>query len=324
MPQHPYTCKTGTIHSEAIIRNSILNNISSDSQKTFNYSNLPLSVSGTGNITTDPFFRDPSVDDFTLLSTSQCIDAGDPDESYNDPDGTRNDMGASGGPDSVWFDGDYDGIPDLWEQYYNWCGLDYLIYDSMDDPDGDGDSNLDEYRVNTDPCEELCFRDTDGDGLPDDWENTYGCMMMNTVDDTADYDTDNLTNMAEYFTDTNPCDPDTDTDTYDDNSDNCPHISNLAQTNSDSDGLGDSCDNCPVDDNSGQEDGDKDTVGDACDNCPIISNLDQSDGDVDGVGDVCDNCSAISNLDQTNSDTDAYGDVCDNCPAIDNAGQEGC
>lgn len=32
--------------------------------------------------------------DYALLPGSPCIDAGDPDSSYNDPDGTRNDVGA--------------------------------------------------------------------------------------------------------------------------------------------------------------------------------------------------------------------------------------
>ncbi len=36
--------------------------------------------------------------DFHLQSTSPCIDAGDPDEIYNDTDGSRNDIGPLGGP----------------------------------------------------------------------------------------------------------------------------------------------------------------------------------------------------------------------------------
>jgi parallel beta-helix repeat protein len=44
-----------------------------------------------GNIDADPQFASP---DFSLLSNSPCINAGHPDEEYNDPDGSRNDMGA--------------------------------------------------------------------------------------------------------------------------------------------------------------------------------------------------------------------------------------
>ena len=47
------------------------------------------------NIDTDPAFRDPSSGDYCLLmGVSPCIDTGDPDPIYNDPDGSRNDMGA--------------------------------------------------------------------------------------------------------------------------------------------------------------------------------------------------------------------------------------
>jgi hypothetical protein len=49
---------------------------------------------GTTNISADPFFFSAIGHDYVLLGISPCIDAGDPDSSYNDPDGTRNDMGA--------------------------------------------------------------------------------------------------------------------------------------------------------------------------------------------------------------------------------------
>lgn len=48
-------------------------------------------------------------------------------------------------------DTDYDGMSDQWEQYY---GLDPTDpSDAKEDPDGDGVSNLGEYRSNTPPCE---------------------------------------------------------------------------------------------------------------------------------------------------------------------------
>lgn len=49
---------------------------------------------GWGNINEDPLFVDPSTGDYHLQAASPCIDAGDPDSIYNDPNGTRNDMGA--------------------------------------------------------------------------------------------------------------------------------------------------------------------------------------------------------------------------------------
>jgi len=74
------------------------------------YSDVQGGWSGTGNIDVDPLFADTLI--FYLSSGSPCIDAGNPDSSFNDPEdamnpgfalfpamGTlRNDMGAYGGP----------------------------------------------------------------------------------------------------------------------------------------------------------------------------------------------------------------------------------
>ena len=45
-------------------------------------------------ISGDPLFIDPGNGDFHIHVGSPCKDAGDPDTQYNDPDGTRSDMGA--------------------------------------------------------------------------------------------------------------------------------------------------------------------------------------------------------------------------------------
>jgi len=52
---------------------------------------------GTGSISADPLYVDPP-NDFHLQTGSPCIDSGNPAAQYNDPDGSRNDMGAYGGP----------------------------------------------------------------------------------------------------------------------------------------------------------------------------------------------------------------------------------
>ena len=57
---------------------------------------------GTGDISQNPRFVDPGGN-FVLGPDSPCIDTGRPGVSYNDPDGSRNDMGAYSGPDSVSF-----------------------------------------------------------------------------------------------------------------------------------------------------------------------------------------------------------------------------
>lgn len=46
------------------------------------------------NLEADPLFRDEGANDFGLREGSPCIDAGDPDPRFNDPDGSRADIGA--------------------------------------------------------------------------------------------------------------------------------------------------------------------------------------------------------------------------------------
>jgi hypothetical protein len=66
------------------------------------YSDIQGGYGGTGNISTYPLFNDPSNNDYRLKwshfpysdsTKSPCIDKGNPNTIYFDPDGTRNDMG---------------------------------------------------------------------------------------------------------------------------------------------------------------------------------------------------------------------------------------
>lgn len=57
---------------------------------------------GTGNFSLPPRFTDAENGDFRLAGDSPCIDAGSPEESHDDPDGSRNDLGAYGGPYGEW------------------------------------------------------------------------------------------------------------------------------------------------------------------------------------------------------------------------------
>lgn len=59
--------------------------------------------SSTGNIFTDPFFVNPETADYHLKAASPCIDSGAVGSVYNDPDGTRNNMGVYGGPGAAGF-----------------------------------------------------------------------------------------------------------------------------------------------------------------------------------------------------------------------------
>ncbi|MFZ1729337.1 MAG: right-handed parallel beta-helix repeat-containing protein [Bacteroidota bacterium] len=56
--------------------------------------NGPPGTGGASAIAADPLFTDPAQGIFTLLAASPCINTGNPDPLYNDPDGSRNDMGA--------------------------------------------------------------------------------------------------------------------------------------------------------------------------------------------------------------------------------------
>ena len=73
--------------------NNAYGNIESDR------SGLPGSPDDT--LSADPLFIDPADGDFSLPLGSPCIDAGNPDPLYNDPDGTRNDIGSVWSPQAV-------------------------------------------------------------------------------------------------------------------------------------------------------------------------------------------------------------------------------
>ena len=109
-----------TISSTVKILNSIVwgnlpsSNPQIDGAAYINYSNIEGGFSGTGNIDNDPMFAD-LVNYYLNSPSSPCIDTGNPDSIYNDPEdplnpgfalfpahGTlRNDMGAYGGNDGM-------------------------------------------------------------------------------------------------------------------------------------------------------------------------------------------------------------------------------
>ncbi|MCK6528021.1 putative metal-binding motif-containing protein, partial [Myxococcota bacterium] len=54
------------------------------------------------DLAVDPLFANVGINDYHLQSTSPVKDKGNPDGGLNDPDGSRNDMGAYGGPYGSW------------------------------------------------------------------------------------------------------------------------------------------------------------------------------------------------------------------------------
>jgi outer membrane protein assembly factor BamB len=109
-------------------------------------------------------------------------------------------------------DTDKDNMLDGWEFTYSPDLNPLNGSDSLDDPDGDTLTNIQEYNYNTNPSEE----DTDGDNMPDDWEVTYGTDPRKD-DAEDDPDSDGLNNLFEYlFSETDPNNNDTDADALSD------------------------------------------------------------------------------------------------------------
>ncbi|MFO8050430.1 MAG: helix-turn-helix domain-containing protein [Thermoplasmatota archaeon] len=98
-------------------------------------------------------------------------------------------------------DNDQDGMDDEWEAEHGLNSTDPS--DADGDPDGDGLTNVQEYRNSTDPGS----NDTDSDGMDDGWEVAYGLDPNDPSDADGDLDDDGYSNLAEHQMGSDPTDP---------------------------------------------------------------------------------------------------------------------
>ena len=175
------------------------------------------------------------------LTNLQEFQAGtDPNNPDTDYDGVLDDTDAEPLNARYKNDGDNDGLPDKYEDEIAVLNPNHPN-DAGDDFDGDGLSNLEEYKAGTDieqidtdqdgvndgndfaPANPDYSLDTDNDGLPDEYEQQYHFLSeLEPFDFIEDYDGDNLTNLQEYQRGSNPEQFDSDNDNLIDGDEHYP------------------------------------------------------------------------------------------------------
>ncbi|HUT54833.1 MAG TPA: hypothetical protein VM658_15685, partial [bacterium] len=135
------------------------------------------------------------------------------------------------------WDTDGDWIPDGWERMR---GLNPLVNDAGNDPDGDGLTNYQEYLYNLFPFDPDSEDNggPSGDGMPDGWEVTYQ-LDPHTNDASGDPDGDGLNNLGEYTNNTFPKDSDSDDDGLSDGDEVVTYTTNPRNPDTDGDTMPD-------------------------------------------------------------------------------------
>ena len=228
------------------------------SAATVEYSDVQGGYAGAGNIDADPRFVNTAADNYHLQTNSPCIDVGSRDGvSTRDLDGqARPEKWYEMGSDEL-----FGVLPDYWKQRY----FGTLNVSANADSDGDGLTNLQEYRLfcanpvdgdsDNDGVNDgteynagtsLCVSDVDADGMSDDWEIHYGLNPMYS-DAGGDPDGDGLTNLIEFrWGCLSPLNPDSDGDNLSDGQEDANHdaVRSAGETSpcapdTDNDGLND-------------------------------------------------------------------------------------
>ncbi|WP_428819053.1 hypothetical protein [Microbulbifer sp. MCCC 1A16149] len=150
-------------------------------------------------------------------------------------------------------DFDEDGLPEAYEKQYPFLDDGYPE-DALQDLDGDGLSNLQEFVAGTNPenpdsdgdgtvdgedpvaTDAAYSRDLDQDGLPEEWELANGLYDGDWLDARFDYDGDGLSNLQEYQRGTDPQEIDSDKDGIKDDEDRYP-LNFLYRFDRDRDGM---------------------------------------------------------------------------------------
>jgi len=157
----------GGVHSSTLVNCIVYSNSAATGPNyggscTLNNScTTPLPTSGTGNISDDPAFINPTANDFHLATNSPCIDSGTNQNwmlTATDLDGRPRiihgvvDMGAYEAILPQW-DTDADGVPDLWmwNHFGHLTGQAIDRSRAQDDASGTGQNNLFKYIADLDP-----------------------------------------------------------------------------------------------------------------------------------------------------------------------------